>query len=143
VERKSVSNAGKWVVSSNEERWDSGEEFDTYEEARAYALKGFPEDWDLESGDRVFVGQVAEITHEQMAAYAVDVDRVIESIDECLYERVGDEVQNTLPATPEQVHNLGRRLEETIVQWMRDHDLSAPCWSVDHISSHTVPEADE
>lgn len=138
--------AGKWMCSTNEEQWDCREEFDSEEEALAYALSEFAPDYGLEPGDRVFVGQVEEIDRESMAEYAADDERVVEAIGEYIYERVGDDPNDEpydISVSREQQNDLGRMLRATIVEWMTKHDLRAPCFSIGRTSSHVVPDRDE
>ncbi len=134
---------GKWTCSPHEERWDNGEEFDTREEAFAYARGDFAEEHDIGPGGRVYVGRIAAISRERMADYAIDAERIIEDIDELLYESVGDEVTNELTVTVAQREDLDRRLVATIVQWMIEHDIKAPCWTIENATSHVVGDEAE
>lgn len=124
---------GKWTASTSEEAWDGLHEFDTRDEAIAFAISEL-------GGTRVYVGQVHEITAEQMANAAVDAETVLERVDEWLYEQVGDECNNTLTHTKEQRDDLDRRLKAEVRIWMKANMIAAPCWRIDHVTSHVVPE---
>lgn len=129
---------GKWTASTAEEAWNGSEEFDTREEAIAYAVSELGQ-----PGQRVYVGQIHEITNAELAESVFDGDRILEDIDQYLYDQVGDEVTNEMPPTTrEQLADLEARLAATLAKWLDDNGMKAPCWRIDHVTRHDVPEAD-
>jgi hypothetical protein len=131
------SRDGKWTCSSNEEHWDCYEDFDTREEAEVYALGEFGSGYGLEDGATVWVGQIKAITPADLASHGADAESVIESLDERLYELVGDAGDFQLDAPSAAKDDLDARLEATIRDWMNAHGIEPGCWTIEHAKSHT------
>lgn len=126
------------MVSSNEEHWNSYEEFDSYEEAVEFALNDFAADYGIEPGRHVYVGQVREITNEMIASRVCSAEQVLEDVGEYLYELVGDEVTHPFDTNVAQRVDLDFHLEQAFLEWARKHRLQAGCFTLDHVSSHVV-----
>jgi hypothetical protein len=134
-----VSTHGKWIASHSEEHWSDPSEFDTREEALAYALHEIAAAYEVR---HVYTGQIDKITAEDLSC-VLDGSRVVEDADEWLYDNVGDEVDHTLPCTRTQEDDLTTRLRAAFAEWMEAHGIESRCYRIEHVKSHEVPEADE
>ena len=127
---------GKWTCSTNEELWNCHEELDTEAEALDYAKFIFCEEQNLEDGNMFWVGQIEEASLADMAGAAAEADRVIERMDEWLYDNIGEASEDTLEATPAQTEDLDKRLTATILAWLREHDIRPRCYAIGKMTSH-------
>lgn len=135
-----MSTHGKWIASHHEERWTDREEFDTRDEAIAYALSELAPGYDV---DRVYTGQIDQITPDEIARAGLgNVETIIENVDEWLYETIGDEVEYNLPSTRTQDDDLMERLRAAFVEWMRVYSIAPCCYRIEHVKSHEVPPPD-
>lgn len=140
-----MSKEGAWIVSDNEEVWTCGEEFDTEEAAVAYAIAEYAEDYGVDPGRCVFVGQVSteETNAAAIAEYAVDADGVVEACEERFYDLLGDAIEVTIQTTEEQRADLNKRLAAVVAAWLTEHSLVPQCFTMQKVTSHVVPKPDE
>jgi hypothetical protein len=137
-----VTAHGKWTCSTNEEHWSSGEYFDTREEALAYGMSAFAAEHGIRDGGNVWIGQVKEITPADLAGQGADAWRVIENLDEALFELVGDECDHELDVSKEAEADLDARLEAAIRDWMIAHDIKPKSWTLEHVERHVWKQCD-
>lgn len=133
---------GKWTCSDSEEHWTCLEEFDTKEEALEYATTQYADDYGIEPGSRVWVGQIKRITPEMLAENSIDARHVVDEMDTWLYEMVGDILPNEVECTKEQEKDLQHRLEETVKKWLVDNNIETKCWLLEHVSSVVLEDED-
>jgi hypothetical protein len=134
-----MATNGKWVASSCEDVWDDVNEFDTPEDATAYALDSLAEEHGKQPGDHVYIGQADEITKQEMGDAVADAYAIIDAIDSWIYDEVGYLVDYELKVTPEQTADLQGRLDATVVAWLTDHGLGATVYRIENVKSITVP----
>ena len=137
-----MSTAGKWTASTNEERWDSSEEFDTRDEALEYAKFELGPDYGLDDGDSFFVGQIQPITGPDLAEHVADGSGVIDAIGERLYELLGDEIDPTFPVTSEQETDLDARLATAIREWFAAHQLEPKYFTIEHVEHFSFDQCE-
>ena len=128
---------GKWTCSTNDEHWTTSEEFDTREQALTYAQQ-FAVDNDVEPGAWIYVGQIVKITQDDLAKESVDAWRVIDEIEQWLYDNVGSETAIDLHVQKAAEQDLDARLRACVKQWLVDHKIEALCWRIEHVTSVVV-----
>lgn len=114
-------NAGKWIYSTSGEAFSPVDAFDTREEAiqaaRAEQL-AFP--------DQFYVGRIRLVGFSELHDTA---DSFIESMQERLYEIVGEFSENFSPDVTQE-EALGRMLERTVDQWATIYEVDLGCYNV-------------
>ena len=89
---------GQWTHSNNEESFNSGEFFNTKEEA----IEGGHEEY----GESFFVGQVQSIH----SLVSINAEGVLEDMSQNIYDHVGDVSQGYL--------SLGHEVSDEQLQWL-------------------------
>src|SRR4051812_4462488 len=101
---------GKWTCSTHEENWDCSEEFNTKEEALAYALSEHAPQQGIDDGASIWVGRISATTMEEVAEGTISGDDILDRMACWLYDNVGEDFTDSLDATKEQQDDLERRL---------------------------------
>jgi hypothetical protein len=138
-----MATTGKWMCSTDEERWSDTSEFDTREEALAYALGELAPYQGLDDGDSVWIGQVREPSLDSLADAGVDAWSVIDSMTCWLYDNVGEFAQDSLDVSKEAEDDLDNRLTATIREWMTVHGIKPTCFLIDAIERHVFKQCEE
>lgn len=128
---------GKWTCSTNEEEWNCTEEFDTREDALAYAVSEFCPDHGVEDGGSFWVGQIGEVDIESMSEAACDAWSAIDQMSQWLHDNVGDFAQDELDVSKEAEQDLDERLAKTVREWMDAHSIKPSCFTIDRMERHT------
>lgn len=134
---------GKWTCSTSEEHWDHSEDFDTREEAVAYAMTEFAADYGVEDGGLIWVGQIKEIAADDLARHGADAWKVIDNLSERLYELVGDACDYELEVSKDQEADLDERLESAIRGWLNAHGIKPNCFTIEHVEHHVWKQCKE
>lgn len=108
------SEHGKWVFSHYDEIFNSGEFYDTKEEA-------------IEAGKEMYtptptfyVGQVQDISF----SIGVNVDNILEEVEQDVYDEVGEVATDYLNGvTHSAKSDLENRLNAVFDEWMKEHNL--------------------
>lgn len=130
---------GKWMVSSNEEHWDDGERFDTKEAAIDYARGGYAEDYGIEPGGRVYVGQIERVEFDDLAAAAIDFDSMWDSMSCWIHDNVGPDFADDNPTFPAGAGEIiEQRVRAALVAAMRETGATAGCFKIRHATSVEV-----
>lgn len=121
-----VTKTGKWIISQDEEYWDSVDEFDSKEEAIKFGKEEYlHEDF--------YVGQMYNIKFEGKELYDPS-ERIIDELSDCLYDEVGDCSENWWNSiTREQEKDLNKMINETVLKWIEKNDLKPNCFKIDDI----------
>lgn len=133
-----MSKNGKWMCITDEEHWSSNEEFDSREEALAYATTELVLEDGLEVGDHVYTGQVREITAEEIAVAGERAWNVVENLQQWLYDNVGEDYEDALDVSKADEDELQVRLNATILGWLKDRDIKPSCYRIEHVESHMI-----
>jgi hypothetical protein len=133
---------GKWLCSTNEEHWGCYETFDTRADALAYGISELAVENGLDDGQRVYTGQVSRFAASELAEAAIDGERIIENIDEWLYDNLGGEHDHELVVTKEQRTDLETRLRWQMVSWLDEHKIKAPSYRIEHVKSEIWNQCD-
>lgn len=134
---------GKYACSTHEERWNCHEMFDTREAALAYAISEHAIDCGIEDGALVFTGQVKDLTAHRIACAVTDPDRVLDDMDEALYDLFGDMDDETrIEATADQRADLAALLQVTLTQWLTKHDLVPDRCTLEYVQSEVWHQCD-
>ncbi len=133
-----MSTHGKWIASHSEECWTDSNEFDTREQAIAYAVSELAPGHEVK---RVYTGQIEEVSMRDLADAGVSAWSVIDSLSCWLHDNVGDEVDYELDVPDEAEADLDKRLTETIHAWMLAHGIKPNCFRIEAVKSHDVPQA--
>lgn len=133
---------GKWLASTNDERWTSGEEFDTREDAEAYGRESLAIEENFEDGRDYYTGQVDLLTPLEMAA-VLDGESILEELNAFFYEQFGDHLNYELKVSKAQTEDLEVRLRVAMAAWFEDHDLRAPSYRIEHVQSHEWKQCSE
>ncbi len=108
---------GMYAAYWSNDSWD--EAFETEQEAIEHAIKT----WNLTAGDKVEVGQVATPEEPQ-----IDGPEVFERLNDNLYQQAGDAAElwpgDTL--SPAQIEELGKRLTEELMRFLREREAWPP-----------------
>jgi hypothetical protein len=132
---------GKWTCSTNEENFDCHEMLDAEAEAIEYG-KIFCEEMGVEDGELYYTGQIKAITADEMAAGSPGAERIVESIEEHLYDVLGDISEGGLSVKPDAIDDLDERIQACVERWIVDHDL-VPNWChIEHTKSHVFHQCD-
>ena len=134
---------GKWTCSTNDERWDCGEEFDTREDALAFAISELAPDYGIEDGGSVFVGQINKVTIDNIAAGIFDADSVIDQMACWLYDNVGEDFVDDIKVSKEQSEDLEERLAATVREWATANGIEPTCFTLENVERHTWEQCDE
>jgi len=134
---------GKWTCSTNEEHWNCSEEFDTRDEALAYAISEFAPDYGLDDGDSFWIGQIAAVTIGEIAESILDSDGVLDQMACWLHDNVGPDFVDDIDVTNEQADDLEKRLHATVREWAAGHGIKPRCFTLNHIERHTWEQCKE
>lgn len=134
---------GKWTLSTDEERWSIGEEFDTRDEALKYAETVLAPEYGLDDGDSFWVGQIKAVTMNDIADALFDGDRVLDDVGEWLYENVGEDFTDEIVASRAQLDDLEQRLAATVREWAAVHGIQPTCFQLEHVERHTWEQCKE
>lgn len=110
---------GRWVSSSDEERWPCDEFFDTRDEAIAHAV----------AEEHCYIGRVYNLSDDDVAAAFVrewdEADDHIRQRDEWMWKE--DEV------VCEPTNDACEELHQMVNAWVARHSLRVPTWRVEEI----------
>jgi hypothetical protein len=135
---------GKWTCSTDEEHWNCDQEFDTKEEALAYAMSEHAPDMGVEDGQRIYVGQVETIKLDALADSACDADRAIDNMQEWLYENAGEGAEDSLKIiTKDAEADLDVRLTNTVLEWMKAYGIKPNYFLIGYVESHVWEQCKE
>jgi len=136
---------GKWLVSSNEEHWDCGEEFDTKDEAAVYAVGEFAKDYGVEPGRRVWIGCVESLDKPlDLAASMFDLDDALEKLGEALWEQCGEAAEDAGPKfSKRECEEFEANVRAYIASWLIVHDKHVECFTLEKVESLVVPPYEE
>lgn len=118
---------GRWVYSLNEEIFNTGEYFNTKEEA----VESGKEDLTWEGKYPTFyVGQVKSVDF----ALGVDTDGILEHIAQNVYDEVGEVSETYLYNVDKEHHNiLEENLNNVVRQWMDQYGYNPEFYQVINI----------
>lgn len=127
-----MSKNGKWTYSTSEEYFNSGEYFDTKEQAIAF---GKAECAEYEGVTKIYVGQVAEVG----LGVTVDVDSIMEHINQSMCDDVGEHAEDYLMHTKNEHDNeLEAELCDVITKWIKRHGYEPEFFKVINIETVNV-----
>lgn len=134
---------GKWTCSTNEERWNCGEEFDTRDEAFAYAESAHAPEYGVDDGGSFWVGQIKAVTIDEIAAGILDSDSILDQMACWLHDNVGEDFVDDLVVTKPQGDDLETRLAAAVSEWAKAHGIAPTCFTLEHIERHTWERCNE
>lgn len=135
--------SGKWTCSTDEENFDCSEQLDTEADAIEYG-KTHCEEMGVEDGALYHTGQILAVDADDLAAGATDAERVLEDIEQHLYDNIGgDHVEAGIGATPAQVVDLDVRLRACVKAWVLAHDLVPDWCRIENSNSHIFHQCAE
>jgi hypothetical protein len=120
-------SGGRWVASTDEERWDCSGRYETRAQALADALG-----W--ETGGRVYTGRVVEVDSASIVDEHALAEDVIERLNMDAQHEHG--VATEWPAaSPDDVQALADALRDTVLAWFAVRRI-APLSVVDDVEWH-------
>jgi hypothetical protein len=115
----------KWILDIQEydnEIWSPEEYFDSKDAAKNYGY----EIAEKEGLSRFRIGLC-----EDAENFGIDVDRVIENIQEAMYEEIGEAAEDYLDdVTKEDALELEKRLNEVFYKWQEEHKYKPSFYKV-------------
>lgn len=128
---------GKWSCSTDEEVWDCYEQFDTAEQARQYAIDAHCDEQGQEFDTPFYVGRISTVKSAALAHGGVDATRILERMDEWLYDNVGEAAEDTgISATPAQIEQLQQLLEQVTTAWLETNKVAPTVCSFESVHEH-------
>ncbi|WP_455796113.1 hypothetical protein [Clostridium butyricum] len=116
---------GKWILDIQQydnEIWMPEEYFDDKEDAQKYGY----EIAEKEGLSRFRIGLC-----EDAENFGIDVDRVIENIQEAMYEEIGEAAEDYLDdVTKEDALELEKRLNEVFYKWQEEHNYKPSFYKI-------------
>lgn len=125
----------EWYASRNEEDWTNAEgPYGSEDEA----INHGGGDLDRESGETFYTG------YKSPFEPYISGERFRDRIAEQAWDHVGEHAGDWPEATKAQTEQLGERLKETFLGWIKEHGLEPGFFAIDGIQSHTwtPPESD-
>ena len=115
---------GQWMYQIGEsDIWNSGEEFDTKEEAiKAGREEVIAENKSYDDKkyqyEHFYIGLIEECSN----CHGVNVERILEDIAEIVYDEVGEVAEDYLAdVTREHSNELEEKLNDVLFTWMKEH----------------------
>lgn len=134
---------GKWTCSSHEENWNGDDEFDTKEDALAYAISEFAPNYGLDDGDSFWIGQISKVTIDGLADTVFDSDDILDRMACWIHDNVGPDFVDDIDWTKEQGEDLERRLAATVREWATANDVEPRCYTLENIERHAWEQCKE
>ncbi|HEY6037094.1 MAG TPA: hypothetical protein VIV58_22600 [Kofleriaceae bacterium] len=138
-----MATDGKWTCSTQEEHWDCTEEFNTRDEALAYAVSEHVPEMGLDHGDNLWVGQIQAVTLEPIVESLFDAESIEDRIACWLYDNVGEDFADDIAITKAQGEDLERRLAETFRAWATEHKVAPTCFTLARVEHHRWQQCDK
>ena len=118
---------GKFVWPENEEIFNNNAEYDTIEDALKDASS------DLEKGETIYIGKIKKID------LSVDANKVIEDLQEIVYDQAGDAASDFLnDVTKDQEDVLQKMINETLIEWLEENNLIPSFFSVEEVKEYII-----
>ncbi|MEK5358832.1 hypothetical protein [Paenibacillus sp. FSL L8-0709] len=123
------NNEGKWVVSTSPEFFNSGDYYESKEEAIAFGLIEYAA---YETVKKFHVGQVESVG----LGVCVNTDSILEHINQSMCDEVGEAADDYLLYT-KQEHDaeLEEELSNVIIKWIEKHSYQPTFFKVINIES--------
>lgn len=128
-------NDRKWICSVDAEYWSCPKQFDTRDQAIAYAITDLANQRGLEEGRCVYTGEVRHLSADQLLD-RIDDRRVVLAIDSLLHDALGPDFDYAISATDDQRQALARQLTSAARKWFASQKLTGKAWIVQHVRSH-------
>lgn len=137
-----MATEGKWTCSTHEEQWDCTEEFDTKEDAIAYAISEHAPSYGIEDGCSIFIGRIHKIEVSELARQAISGARIVEDLEEALWEHCGEAADDGLDVPNGASDDLEKRVIAAIETWAAEHSIAPTCYTLEQIERHTWRQCD-